>query len=217
MDQNWSQPLTSKQPQLGLQLRGDAYRGPATITPPCNQVHRGQGTEALYTYRVIQVPLVEYKTSEPKFQNSTPRERKRPTTKPYQTLPNPTKHWDLYATYRLRWQTRPSTFVYDGITNYAIPFTVQVWPCILDTICKVWPRKLRFPNDSVLLTPYMLHQVWNYKLRRCLFTLLGHLDYIRTVQFHNEYPWIVSASDDQTIRIWNWQSRTCISVLTGTS
>ena len=58
-------------------------------------------------------------------------------------------------------------------------------------------------------------QVWNYKLRRCLFTLLGHLDYIRTVQFHHEYPWILSASDDQTIRIWNWQSRTCISVLTG--
>jgi hypothetical protein len=58
-------------------------------------------------------------------------------------------------------------------------------------------------------------KVWNYKLRRCLFTLLGHLDYIRTVQFHSEYPWIVSASDDQTIRIWNWQSRTCISVLTG--
>ena len=58
-------------------------------------------------------------------------------------------------------------------------------------------------------------KVWNYKLRRCLFTLLGHLDYIRTVQFHQEYPWIVSASDDQTIRIWNWQSRNCVSVLTG--
>ena len=25
----------------------------------------------------------------------------------------------------------------------------------------------------------------------------------------------VSDSDDQTIRIWNWQSRTCLSVLTG--
>ncbi|KAI3962510.1 hypothetical protein MKW92_032008 [Papaver armeniacum] len=58
-------------------------------------------------------------------------------------------------------------------------------------------------------------KVWNYKMHRCLFTLLGHLDYIRTVQFHNENPWIVSASDDQTIRIWNWQSRTCVSVLTG--
>lgn len=58
-------------------------------------------------------------------------------------------------------------------------------------------------------------KVWNYKQRRCLFTLLGHLDYIRTVQFHHEYPWIVTASDDQTIRIWNWQSRNCIAVLTG--
>ena len=58
-------------------------------------------------------------------------------------------------------------------------------------------------------------KVWNYKQRRCLFTLLGHLDYIRTVQFHHENPWILSASDDQTIRIWNWQSRSCISILTG--
>eukprot|EP00442_Polarella_glacialis_P051178 CAMPEP_0115071268 /NCGR_PEP_ID=MMETSP0227-20121206/13576_1 /TAXON_ID=89957 /ORGANISM="Polarella glacialis, Strain CCMP 1383" /LENGTH=1223 /DNA_ID=CAMNT_0002457877 /DNA_START=52 /DNA_END=3723 /DNA_ORIENTATION=- len=58
-------------------------------------------------------------------------------------------------------------------------------------------------------------KVWNYKLRRCIFTLLGHLDYIRTVEFHDEYPWILSASDDQTIRIWNWQSRACIAVLTG--
>jgi coatomer protein complex subunit alpha (xenin) len=40
-------------------------------------------------------------------------------------------------------------------------------------------------------------KVWNYKKRRCLFTLLGHLDYVRTVQFHpGESPWILSASDD---------------------
>ena len=64
-------------------------------------------------------------------------------------------------------------------------------------------------------TPIVLHQVWNYKLRRCQFTLLGHMDYIRTTVFHHEYPWILSASDDQTIRIWNWQSRACVSVLTG--
>ncbi|KAL5010139.1 hypothetical protein ScPMuIL_012444 [Solemya velum] len=32
-----------------------------------------------------------------------------------------------------------------------------------------------------------------------------------------EYPWILSASDDQTIRVWNWQSRTCICVLAGHS
>jgi len=27
-------------------------------------------------------------------------------------------------------------------------------------------------------------KVWNYQSKRCLFNLLGHLDYIRTVQFH---------------------------------
>ena len=45
--------------------------------------------------------------------------------------------------------------------------------------------------------------------------LMADLDYVRTVFFHREYPWIISASDDQTIRIWNWQSRTCIAILTG--
>ncbi|KGG50976.1 hypothetical protein DI09_49p60 [Mitosporidium daphniae] len=50
---------------------------------------------------------------------------------------------------------------------------------------------------------------------RSLFTLTGHTDYIRSVSFHNESPWILSASDDQTIRIWNWQSRQCLSILTG--
>ena len=48
-----------------------------------------------------------------------------------------------------------------------------------------------------------------------MFSLLGHTDYIRTVKFHHDCPWIVSASDDQTIRIWNWQSRIPLSVLTG--
>jgi coatomer protein complex subunit alpha (xenin) len=58
-------------------------------------------------------------------------------------------------------------------------------------------------------------KVWNYKHRRCMFTLLGHLDYIRTVEFHRECPWILSSSDDQMIRIWNWQSRQSLVTLTG--
>ncbi|KAM6503631.1 coatomer subunit alpha-2 [Amanita muscaria] len=62
-------------------------------------------------------------------------------------------------------------------------------------------------------------KVWDIRPqnRRCLFTLHGHLDYVRTVQFHHEMPWILSASDDQTIRIWNSTSRNCIAVLTGHS
>lgn len=52
-------------------------------------------------------------------------------------------------------------------------------------------------------------------MHKCLFTLTGHMDYIRTVSFHQEHPWILSCSDDQSIRIWNWQSRSCVAVITG--
>ncbi|KAH9941627.1 coatomer subunit alpha-2 [Epithele typhae] len=62
-------------------------------------------------------------------------------------------------------------------------------------------------------------KVWDIRPtnRRCLFTLHGHLDYVRTVQFHHEMPWMLSCSDDQTIRIWNSTSRNCIAILTGHS
>lgn len=73
--------------------------------------------------------------------------------------------------------------------------------------------KFDLKSSKMLINNFQ--KVWNYKQRRCIFTLLGHLDYVRTTVFHHEYPWILSASDDQTIRIWNWQSRTCICVLTG--
>ena len=44
------------------------------------------------------------------------------------------------------------------------------------------------------------------------------MDYIRTVQFHpnaQQFSWILSASDDQTLRLWDFEKRTCLSVLTG--
>ena len=45
-------------------------------------------------------------------------------------------------------------------------------------------------------------KVWSYQTRRCLFTLNGHLDYVRTVFFHHELPWILSSSDDRKRVLW---------------
>lgn len=62
-----------------------------------------------------------------------------------------------------------------------------------------------------------LVKVWDYKQKRCIFSLKGHIDYIRSTFFHHELPWMLSASDDQTMRIWNYQSRACVNIITGHS
>ena len=44
-------------------------------------------------------------------------------------------------------------------------------------------------------------KVWDYKLQRCLSTLLCHLNYIRTVKFQlnaSQFPWVLRVSEDQT-------------------
>lgn len=85
----------------------------------------------------------------------------------------------------------------------------------LKFFCTFFNFEASFPSNFKQQNFHLPFQVWNYKQKRCIFTLLGHLDYVRTTFFHHEYPWVLSASDDQTIRIWNWQSRQCICVLTG--
>jgi hypothetical protein len=34
-------------------------------------------------------------------------------------------------------------------------------------------------GTKIKILIYLKFQVWNYKQRKCIFTLLGHLDYIR--------------------------------------
>jgi hypothetical protein len=60
-------------------------------------------------------------------------------------------------------------------------------------------------------------KVWDCQNTRCLHTFLGHLDYVRSVQFHpdEKLPWIMSSSNDQTVRLWDHNTRTCLRVLTG--
>lgn len=90
------------------------------------------------------------------------------------------------------------------------PWAVDEEPCLPPSfaLLSLLPRLtlLRLPCFLSSASPRVLLAVRLLLLLRCA---------CLCPQFHRENPWIVSASDDQTIRIWNWQSRSCISVLTG--
>ena len=61
-------------------------------------------------------------------------------------------------------------------------------------------------------------KVWDCADRLFRFTFVGHLGWVRTVEFHpnpSEYPWILSASDDQTLRIWDYHRQACLAMLVG--
>lgn len=55
---------------------------------------------------------------------------------------------------------------------------------------KVWGTQMK----SFVSAPLFISLILDLRpqSRRCLFTLHGHMDYVRTVQFHHEMPWIVS-------------------------
>lgn len=53
----------------------------------------------------------------------------------------------------------------------------------------------------------MLHsflRIWNWQSRTCICVLTGHNHYVMCAQFHPSEDTIVSASLDQTIRIWDY-------------
>jgi hypothetical protein len=57
-------------------------------------------------------------------------------------------------------------------------------------------------------------RVWDHQTHQ-LISKFSHLDYVRTVQFHSTQPWLLSASDDQTLAIWDWISGQQLALLTG--
>ena len=61
-------------------------------------------------------------------------------------------------------------------------YKIKVWG-----VFRLFTNAISVPNDLSIVDI-------RPQGRRCLFTLNGHLDYVRTVQFHHEMPWIVRYS-----------------------
>lgn len=50
-------------------------------------------------------------------------------------------------------------------------------------------------------------QVWDVSSGLCLFTLIGHDNWVRGVVFHPGGKYIISASDDKTLRVWDIRNK----------
>lgn len=47
----------------------------------------------------------------------------------------------------------------------------------------------------------------------CLFSLVGHDNWVRGVVFHPGGKYLISASDDRTIRVWDLRNKRCTKTL----
>ena len=69
---------------------------------------------------------------------------------------------------------------------------------------KVWPANAM--EITRVMFRYQANLSLNVTSKDC-FSLAGHTDYVRCLLFSTLHPWLFSGSDDCSICVWNWQSR----------
>lgn len=55
--------------------------------------------------------------------------------------------------------------------------------------------------------------MWDVGSGQSLFTLMGHDNWVRGIAFHPGGKFMLSASDDKTLRIWDLRTKRCVKVL----
>jgi coatomer subunit beta' len=48
-------------------------------------------------------------------------------------------------------------------------------------------------------------QVYSYTTSEKIKTISAHEDYIRSLIVHPQLPYVLSCSDDMTIKVWDWE------------
>ena len=61
----------------------------------------------------------------------------------------------------------------------------------------------------------VLHLAWNWQSRQCLAVLTGHNHYVMCASFHLRDSLVVSASLDQTVRVWDTHTHVQLCALPG--
>lgn len=53
-------------------------------------------------------------------------------------------------------------------------------------------------------------KIWSTQRQRFLFSLNGHLNWVRTAVFSPDSRLAVSGSDDKTVKLWDINSKNCV-------
>lgn len=56
-------------------------------------------------------------------------------------------------------------------------------------------------------------RLWNVHSGTCLFALIGHDNWVRSLRVHPAGKFIISASDDKTMRVWSIAQMRCIKTI----
>ena len=68
----------------------------------------------------------------------------------------------------------------------------------------------------ILIADDMRLRLYNYNTMEKVKDMEAHADYIRFVEIHPTLPYILSSSDDMSIKLWNWeQNWDCTSSFEG--
>lgn len=59
----------------------------------------------------------------------------------------------------------------------------------------------------------LFQQIWDVSSGLCLFTLAGHDNWVRGITFHPGGKYMLTASDDKTVRIWDIKNKRCTKTL----
>lgn len=56
-------------------------------------------------------------------------------------------------------------------------------------------------------------RLWNVGVGVCLILLSGHDNWVRGIVFHSSGKYLLSASDDKTLRVWDIRNKRCQKTL----
>jgi len=82
----------------------------------------------------------------------------------------------------------------------AVPFVSEAANIDIKKVQKPGPFVISGSRDKTI-------KLWDVSTGQCLFTLVGHDNWVRGLIFHPSGKYILSGADDKTLRIWDVKNK----------